>query len=522
VRAPTGWPLPAPAATHIDIYRSLQEHYHLGHPAFLLGQNSERGWWFYFPLVFVLKTPLPTLLLLAAAAVVGLRQPTSRAAGRRVALWRWGPLALFPSLYVLTSLFSSVNIGYRHLLPVLPFLFIFVAQLAKARPPHVARGTQYVSHIFGPALRVTLHALLLWLTIATLLISPHYLAFFNELAGGPDGGYRYLVDSNLDWGQNLWQLRDWMRENGVERVYYAHFSPARPQVYDVAVDFLPPHPRAEGFTPLEPAPGVYAIGATVLQGVYTADVNTYAWFRSREPTARLGHALFIYRVPVRPAPTWVAICADPLPVLSPQEVGRRLGRADLRFILLDCRQSWIDPAGEEPGLIVAPPDVALPPGAELAVQARQPDGSPAYHVYRLDRFSACEMGAPVRLDGPLDFLGYHAEATGVRAGQTVDLWTCWQVKEAPNRPLSLLGHLVGGEAPPIAVGDGLGVPVEQWQVGDVIVQRHRFRVPQGTAPGDYRLQSGAYWLDTMDRWSVQDPGQPPADRIDLTVLRVQP
>ncbi|RLC70058.1 MAG: hypothetical protein DRI81_19635, partial [Chloroflexi bacterium] len=82
-------------------------------------------------------------------------------------------------------------------------------------------------------------------------IAPHYLAYFNV----PDG-YRYLVDSNLDWGQNLWQLRDWMDEHKVERVYYAHYSPARPQVYAVQADFLPPDPRAVDFAPFDPAPGV--------------------------------------------------------------------------------------------------------------------------------------------------------------------------------------------------------------------------------------------------------------------------
>jgi hypothetical protein len=99
-----------------------------------------------------------------------------------------------------------------------------------------------------------------------------------------------------------------MRENGVKRVFYAHFSPAHPQVYGIQADFLPPDPRAVPFTPFAPAPGIYAIGATVLQSVYTPDVNTYAWFRTREPIARLGHALFIYRVDPRPTPTWAAVC----------------------------------------------------------------------------------------------------------------------------------------------------------------------------------------------------------------------
>ncbi len=141
-----GLPLPVPAATHLEIYRSLQEHYQLGHPAFLIGQNSDYGWWFYFPIAFALKTPLVTLLLLTASVASvfhGIR--SSRLATRPLfstlhppssilhpppSILRWGPLVLFPLLYTTSSLFSSVNIGYRHLLPILPFLFIFISRIA--------------------------------------------------------------------------------------------------------------------------------------------------------------------------------------------------------------------------------------------------------------------------------------------------------------------------------------------------------------------------------------------------------
>jgi len=498
-----GFPLPLPAVTHLRIYLSLQEHYRLGHPAFLLGQNREHGWWYYFPLAFVLKTPLPTLLLLALA---GARSQVARrtTASSCPTLH----LLLFPLLYAAAALFSTVDIGYRHLLPILPFLFVFASRLASS-----PRSPSLLTRVLPPLL-------LLWLAVSTLSISPNYLAFFNELAGGAAGGYRYLVDSNLDWGQNLWQLRAWMEENGVERVYYAHYSPAEPQVYGIEADFLPPDPRAVPFAPWHPAAGTYAIGATVLQGSYTPDVNTYAWFRSRQPTARLGHALFIYQVAARPAPAWVAICADPLPLLPPETARVNLGQPGMRVLSFDCRQSWVYGSGGA-GAVVLPAGAEAPPGAALEVAARRADGTPFSSVYRLPAGAALPYQAldGVSVEGPLTLLGFRLEEGTLQPGSVAGLWTVWQVQETPGRPLSLMAHLAGADGMPVAVGDGLGFPVEQWQAGDVIVQRHQLTVPQ--AEGDLAVLVGAYWLDTMERWPIRQGDGPAGDHLRLTTVRVE-
>ncbi len=508
LRPVAGFPLPVPAATHVAVYRSLQEHYALGHPAFLLGQNGGRGWWYYFPVAFLLKTPLPTLLLLGTTVIVRISESANRQIGKSAnwqsAIRRWGPVGLFPVVYAISTPFSSVNIGYRHLLPLLPFVFVSIGQIANCK----LQIANYASRFTHRVLRFTFYGLLLCYSVVILHISPNYLAYFNV-----PNGYRYLVDSNLDWGQSLWQLRDWMHANGVERVYYAHFSPGRPEAYGIQADFLPPDPRAVPFVPLDPAPGIYAIGATVLQGVYTPDVNTYAWFRVHEPLARLGHALFVYEVPTRPAPAWAAVCADPAPTLPPGTVRAGVGRPDLRVVLFDCTQAWGYPGG--PGIFVLPPEAQAPPGATLEAAARYADGRPFYTVYRVAGTLAPEQTANVSVDGPLDFLGYRVNGYGYYPGDAIELWTFWRVKEIPARPLSLMAHLTGADGVPIAVGDGLGVPIEQWQVGDVIVQRSRFPVTEAMQ-GDYQLRTGAYWLDTMERWPVRDKAGNGSDHMALT------
>jgi hypothetical protein len=505
--------IPIPAATHLEIYRSLQEHYRLGHPAFLAGQNGDQGWWFYFPLAFALKTPLPALILLGMALIVfARRRPHLDAA-----------LLLFPPFYLLTSLFSSVNIGYRHLLPISPFLYIFVASQFGSREygvesTHHASARSFTFYV----LRFTLYALFLWLALGAALVYPFPLAFFNELAGGPGGGYHWLVDSNLDWGQNLWQLHDWMRSEGVERVYYSHFSPARPKMYGVNADWLPPDPRAVPFAPFDPAPGVYAIGATTLQGVYTPGVNTFAWFRSHEPIAWLGHVLFIYEVPPREPPVWAAVCTNPAPVLSPETVRANFDRPDMRVMLIDCDQSWVYPAADdESTAYIWPPDAEPPLNASLEMTARHPDGSALYTLYRVRGMEPSPLSAFATIQGPLTYTGYQLNARTAHTGEALELlWTWWQVKERPDRPLSLMAHVIGPDGTPIAVADGLGMPIEQWQPGDIFVQRHRFAIPQDTPPGEYQLQIGVYWLDTLERWPVHRKDGSTNDRLLLDKITI--
>ena len=494
--------IPVPAATHIEIFRSLNEHYDLGHPTFALGRVSSHGWWWYFPLAFVLKTPLPVLLLtlVSVALVAGYARrrfsDILHLPNRAVAATALG---LFPLLYAGASLFSTVNIGYRHLLPILPFMYITVAMVLTRRD---AVPTLYLR----PA-RGLLAASLAWLTVSTLGTLPYPLTFFNELAGGASGGYRALVDSNLDWGQNLWDLSEWMGEHGERHVNYAHFSPARPQAYKIDAGFLPPDPRAVPFAPWYPAPGLYAIGATVLQGAYAPDINTFAWFRDREPLARLGHALFLYRVEERPRPTWVVLCTS---TLEADDVHRRLGTTGLRIIQPDCAQTRVYRDTTEPGLVVTAGSASTDEVGEPQFTLRNADGGIEATVYRISRDDGrpgVAAHAEDRIEGPLTFLGHTIVETAAGEQTAWIVRTHWQVRSIPSRPLSLMAHLVGAQGTPLAVGDGLGFPIEQWQAGDIIVQTHRLE-PAGDVPGSgpLSLHVGAYWLDTMARWATAGGG----------------
>jgi hypothetical protein len=254
-------------------------------PAFLMGEYSETGWHRYFLMTFALKTPLPLLVLGLAALILAVR---AGGPDRRAWLFVWLPFAL----YFTMAMTRSINIGHRHLLPIYPFLFVAVGACVRAVAEAVRNRRR------GLALGA-LAALVGWYAIGTLRLHPHYLAYFNELAGGPANGYRYLVDSNLDWGQDLIGLRDFMKRTGVPRLKLLYFGTADPAYYGVSCDRLP------GYQPPPPStlvhevrPGdLVAVSATHLQGLYLEPpVRALAEkLRAQRPLAVIGYALFVYR-----------------------------------------------------------------------------------------------------------------------------------------------------------------------------------------------------------------------------------
>ena len=263
-----------------------------GRPAFLLGHFSNEGFLAYFPVAFLVKTPLVTLLGLVGTAVIFLR----RSSTRKRALF-----LLLPAIsYFLLSMQSALNIGYRHLLPILPFVYVLISGVASGEWELDSRITHHAS-------RITPIVMLLGLLLADFTIHPHYLSYFNLAAGGPENGRDILIDSNIDWGQDLLRLKRWMDENNVASVKLGWFGTAVPDYYGIAYEPTPGAPLPEfyslwgspPFDPAAPEPGVYAISVTSLWELPLPDdqKTVYPWFRVREPDDRVGHSILIYYVP---------------------------------------------------------------------------------------------------------------------------------------------------------------------------------------------------------------------------------
>jgi hypothetical protein len=263
---------------------------------FLLGRFSEDGFAAYFPVAFAFKTPIVLLALaLTAAVVLVINKQT-----RRRALF----LLIPPVAFYLLATQSALNIGYRHVLPALPYLLLLISGLASTALPAPAWKHSPIARFLSP--RRVLAAGLVLLVVVALWIHPHYLSYFNPLAGGPRNGYRVLIDSNVDWGQDLLRLKEWMAENGVERVNLGWFGTADPDYYRLPYNPLPGLGRDRffrlwwevPFDPQAPAPGIYAISASSLwePPLREEEKRVYAWFREREPDDRVGYSILIYDV----------------------------------------------------------------------------------------------------------------------------------------------------------------------------------------------------------------------------------
>lgn len=497
-----------PAASHLIPFLRLRQHIADGHSAFLMGETRQHGWWYYFPIAFALKTPLPVLMLLLLSCVSLTLRLSSSLPHMYTFIRRWGPLLFFPLLYGLSVLFSPINIGYRHLLPVLPSIFIIISVGITRIPLRNLRSGLF---LLG----------LTWLGIGTLRIAPHYLAYFNELAGGTDNGWRFLAGSNTDWGQGYKDLARFQREHELEEVYLSAFLPTYdPAIYGVVYKPLTP---MWGTTPpifpsrFSPPPGDYVISATTLDGIPLVDPEMYDWFRKREPDARIAHVLFYYRVPhPDPPPEWVAQCAAPLAPLTPEAIAEGFGRDDLRLAEWDCTQAWLYPGGgRHAGWYVLPRDPALETAftqthlrlSRLSYEQKRRGALPPFQIYEWEaRTSVLDSvvlrtpegnSAPLFMDGPLAFWG----ARVYYKTDSLEVETWWQVTEGPiTRPLSIIGHLLNGASEMVSQNDGLGVSPVIWQRGDILVQRHRFPLPLERE--DLWLRTGVYWLDTMERWPI--------------------
>ena len=250
-----------------------------GLPAFFFGEYSWHNWWGYFPLAFLIKTPVGSLVLVTISVVF---YRTGSPLGYRQALF----LVLPVTLIFLAMTQAKTNIGLRHILPVYPFLFVLASRTATL-------------HLRRPSLALLLTGIPLACTaISSLRIAPHQLAYFNESVGGPEQGYRYLSDSNLDWGQDLKGLKAYVDKEKLPIIYLSYFGTAPPSYYRIRYQDVaskgtlgPPPPEK---VPTDAPRKILAISAYNLQDVSTPHDPLFRWLWKREPVAKIGYSIFIY------------------------------------------------------------------------------------------------------------------------------------------------------------------------------------------------------------------------------------
>lgn len=524
--APGGPNVPAPY--YWREWVALNEYLKEPWPGYLFGRSGPRGWWYYYPIAFLIKTPLPELIFLLLALLRTLRART------------WANdlvVYLVPALYFGALLFSSHDLGYRYLLPVVPFIFIAAADVIA-----VARKVRWM--------KIAVGLLIAWQIIGTLRYYPYYLPFFNEIGGGPDRGRYILSDSNIDWGQDLISLKQYLDRQAIEHIKFSYFGIVPPERYGLSAEVLPPlltgiqdRPRwkLRTFQPSDPAPGVYAISAVNLM----QPDGPYGYFRDRQPDAVIGGSIYVYTVPPHGPAADLA--------LGGLQIDQIDARTYARLNTNDVRPRWFKPGQSliaAPGSMwVAFVDGTLAPeferfliGVTPEVHAEALGKDRPYGLYNLDLFrhlneasqqtehtvafspelypqasSLTTATLPVRFGDVADLIGYQIITSTV--ANSTSIMTYWRAAGSVTSPVELFLHALNADGEIVAQHDGFGTSAYGWHSGDLIVQLSRLDIPTDTGP--LWLELGLYNPDSGERLPILVGNREVDRRLLLTALEAK-
>lgn len=280
-----------------------------GNTTYFMGEVSGTAWWYYFPLVYIMKVPLVIHLLSLGCLLFlawQMKQPFWRQPVTRLFNWLSGHFAEFAmlcflALYWLVSIRGNLNIGVRHVLPTFPFVYVLIAGQASRIKRWLTQKSKKALY-FGWMILLILGG---WYITANLLVFPSYLTYFNEAFGGSKNGYKYVTDSNYDWGQDLKRLAQWYDElllfsdKPVPKIKIDYFGGGNLQYY-----FGDKYEPWWGDRNPADAQGSYlAVSATLLQGGrgnpapgFNSLTGYYRWLDQYQPLTRIGNSIFVYKI----------------------------------------------------------------------------------------------------------------------------------------------------------------------------------------------------------------------------------
>lgn len=255
-------------ATYLKGITDLADHEKGGHYSYLLGQYNDIGFWYYFPVAFLAKTPITTILLLIMAFFLFIFNYKKLRSFNKIPLV-YKLLIFFPIFYFIISMINRINIGIRHLLPIYPFIFIFCAVII------------FNPHFKNKIIKIISGCLMIFFVIESLIIYPNYLPYFSLLIGGSSNGYKYLLDSNLDWGQDLKKLKSYLDKNNItEPIHLAYFGKSSPRYYNINYQDMNENIK-DGWI------------AMSIQHILWPD-SRYKWLLNEKPRAIIGGSIYLY------------------------------------------------------------------------------------------------------------------------------------------------------------------------------------------------------------------------------------
>lgn len=248
-----------------DYFKGLIVTLHLqetGLGSFLDGKHSGGGgWWYYFPMTFFYKSPLYLIFFVFIYIIIAFTKPKHFFSKDNIYLL--GMIILFSAI----AMKSKMDLGVRYIFPVYILTFIALGQITQ-------NFKNYLVNIFW--------VILIGGTVYTMIIiSPKYITYFNEIAGGAENGYKHLLDSNIDWGQDVKRLNNFMKENKIDKIYMDYVWKKNPlSYYKINYEVFNPEIHHKGFL---------AISVSNL-------VNNNWISKNYELVSRLGNSLYIFKI----------------------------------------------------------------------------------------------------------------------------------------------------------------------------------------------------------------------------------
>lgn len=284
-----------------------------GNDTFIMGYFSNRGISWYFPMAWLLKIPLPITLLL----IYGIVLLITRKIYNKEDKWRLWYFFIPVAVYWAITLRGSLNIGIRHLLPTLPFIYLFVARtvypLFNPKRFRLDHGSvkipQYAVGFFA-----------IWYAISSLAAYPFYIAYFNELTFGKHK-YEFLVDSNLDWGQDLKRLASYIEEKEIDKIHIDYFGGTVPSYYIKEEKLIDWH-SDQG-----PDTGWFAVSATFFQFSKMYGIKEgkwdYSWLENYEPERIIGGSILVYNISEEDLRAYPPLPLAPEIEITPEEAEKQ-------------------------------------------------------------------------------------------------------------------------------------------------------------------------------------------------------
>jgi hypothetical protein len=277
--------LTVPAGEYFEGLREVAFGNKHGRPAWFFGKIYPRGGvLLYYPATIVLKWPTVLLALVVATLLMGIRRVCRAPADLLV-------MCLFAAVFFVFALRSHYDIGERHILPLYPFALMMAGSIWEHVIALKARiGFEVPTWWGAKPVNYNVIALLVFLALNAadaMRAAPDYLTYINVLVR-PQNSWRYLTDSNLDWGQGLISVFEYqMKHPPKEPFYLAYFGSVNPALYGVAATPLPPN---------QPVKGTVIVGASALSGQVLPDPNSYRWLLQYKPVGMLDRSMLVYEI----------------------------------------------------------------------------------------------------------------------------------------------------------------------------------------------------------------------------------